>query len=197
MLDERWASLDFGAAWYSRNERVRARDFLDRLVRWLHESRAELELIAIEAPFQVVIGEGADAVELRGLVDRLERDRTGALVIVDLKTGRSKVRDDDLPTHPQLGAYQLAIEHGAFAADGSIAGGARLVQLGAKAKQIEQDQPPLAGSDDPEWIQRELDYVAARMRGSQFSATVNGYCGNCDVAACCPLQPTGKQVTNE
>ncbi len=110
MLDERWASLDFGAAWYSRNERVRARSFLTRLVSWLHDSRGDLELVAIEAPFRVSVDTGTETVELAGAVDRLERERSGALVVVDLKTGRSKVRDDDLPVHPQLGAYQLAVE---------------------------------------------------------------------------------------
>jgi ATP-dependent exoDNAse (exonuclease V) beta subunit len=200
MLDERWASLDFGARWYSRNERVRARAFLTRLVSWLHDSRAELELVAIEEPFRVTVGTGADTVELAGAVDRLERDRSGALVVVDLKTGRSKVRDDDLPVHPQLGAYQLAVENDAFAdyADGGAArsGGARLVQLGATVKQIEQSQAPLEAAADPDWIRRELEYVARRMHGAQFSATVNSYCGNCDVAAACPLTPNGKQVTD-
>jgi RecB family exonuclease len=195
MLDERWASLDFGARWYSRNERVRAREFLTRLVSWLHDSRAELELVAIEEKFSVTVGTGADTVELAGAVDRLERDRSGALVVVDLKTGRSKVRDDDLPVHPQLGAYQLAVEHGAFAAAGDRSGGARLVQLGATVKQIEQSQAPLEGGADPDWIRHELEYVARRMHGAQFSATVNSYCGNCDVAAACPLMPNGKQVT--
>jgi hypothetical protein len=37
--------------------------------------------------------------------------------------------------------------------------------------------------------------VAARLRGSQFSATVNGDCRMCDVKACCPLQSEGRQVT--
>ena len=76
------------------------------------------------------------------------------------------------------------------------AGGARLVQLGATVKQIEQKQAPLAQAEDPDWIRREIDYVAARMRGAAFTAKVNDYCGNCDVAACCPLAPTGKQVTD-
>jgi RecB family exonuclease len=192
MLDERWASLDFGASWYARNERVRASEFLKRLVTWLRESRAELELVGIEEDFHVQVGDA----EIGGAVDRLERDRSGALVVVDLKTGRSKAREDDLPTHPQLGAYQLAIENGAFETQGRVAGGARLVQLGATVKQIEQKQDPLVQAEDPDWIRRQVDFVAARMRGAEFSAKVNDYCGNCDVAACCPLAPTGKQVTD-
>ncbi len=58
----------------------------------------------------------------------------------------------------------------------------------------EQLQPPLAESDDPGWIRREVDYVAARMRGGEFTARVNSYCGHCDLQKCCPLQ-SGRQVT--
>ncbi len=110
MLDEQWKSLDFGAAWFADNERLRARDILVRLVEWLHASRAELSLVAIEEPFAAVVGDA----RLTGRVDRLERDHDGRLVVVDLKTGKSKVKADELPLHPQLGAYQLAVEAGAF-----------------------------------------------------------------------------------
>jgi superfamily I DNA/RNA helicase/RecB family exonuclease len=191
MLDERWTTLDFGAQWYSRNERLRAQGFLTRLISWLQASRGELELVGIETPFAVAVGDA----ELVGTVDRLERDQSGALVVIDLKTGRSNVSAGDLPEHAQLGAYQLAVENGAFADEGSRAGGARLVQLGSTNKTIEQTQSPLADADDPHWVAERVDYVAARMRGSAFTAIVNRHCGNCDVAACCPLQPNGRQVT--
>jgi superfamily I DNA/RNA helicase/RecB family exonuclease len=190
MLDERWATLDFGAQWYSRNERLRAQGFLTRLVGWLQSSRSELELVGIETPFQAAVGDA----ELVGTVDRLERDQAGALVVIDLKTGRSNVSAGDLPEHAQLGAYQLAVEHGAFEA-GSHAGGARLVQLGSTNKTVEQSQPALAEAENPQWIDEQVQYVAARMRGAQFTAVINRHCGNCDVASCCPLQAGGRQLT--
>jgi hypothetical protein len=104
------------------------------------------------------------------------------------------VRADDLPVHPQLGAYQLAVQAGAFG-DGEESGGALLVQLAATGKDPEQLQPPLAEAEDPQWITRDVEYVAARMRGSEFTARVNSYCGNCDLQKCCPLQ-SGRQVTS-
>ena len=105
-----WDSIDFGASWFADNEQARATTMLHRLVTWLHDSRAELTRVAVEEPFEVTVGDAVVA----GRVDRLERDRAGRLVVVDLKTGKSKPRDADLPEHPQLGAYQLAIQEGAF-----------------------------------------------------------------------------------
>jgi superfamily I DNA/RNA helicase/RecB family exonuclease len=189
-LQQVWDSIDFGASWFADNERARATSMLERLVTWLRNSRAELTRVGVERDFSVIVG---DAV-LNGRVDRLERDAEGRLVVVDLKTGKSKPKDTDMPTHPQLGAYQLAVESGAFAEDGEQAGGAVLVQLGTSGRVIEQWQPPLAQSDDPEWARRAVDHVAARMRGHEFTAIQNARCHICDVRSCCPLQVQGRQV---
>ncbi len=193
LLDERWDSVDFGARWFAANERVRAREMLVRLRDWLAATRAELDLVGVELDFSVVAGDA----QLRGRVDRLERDHAGRVVVVDLKTGRSKVPADELATHPQLGAYQLAVEHGGFEQAGvATAGGARLVQVGTTAKEVEQKQPPIGESEEPQWIEEQISVVAARLRGSQFTALVNSYCSHCAVASSCPLSGTGGQVTD-
>jgi superfamily I DNA/RNA helicase/RecB family exonuclease len=189
MLDEQWDKLDFGAQWFAANERRRASQILAKLVDWLRGSRAEFTLVGIEREFTAEVGDAL----LTGRVDRLERDAVGRLVVVDLKTGKSKVKTDDLPVHPQLGAYQLAVEAGAFGPD-EESGGALLVQLAATGRDPQQMQGPLADADDPEWIGREVAYVAGRMRGAEFTARQNTYCGNCDLQKCCPLY-TGRQVT--
>jgi RecB family exonuclease len=181
-LDERWASIDFGASWFADNERARASTMLNRLVTWLHDSRAELTRIGVEVGFAVEVGDA----KLVGRVDRLERDADGRLVIVDLKTGKSKPKDAELATLPQLGAYQLAVEHGAFPAEGDESGGAALVQLGT-AGAVAQWQQPLAQAADPLWARRAVDHVAARMRSHEFSAIENARCQICDVRMCCPI----------
>ena len=155
---------------------------------WLRTTRDELTLVAIEEGFDVVTGD----VRLVGRVDRIERDRDGRLVVIDLKTGKSKPNAKQLPTHPQLGAYQLAVELGGFA-EGDVAGGARLVQLAAAGG--EQVQPPRAEAEDPAWIGDALQEMAKRLRGARFSAVVGPQCKTCDVASCCPLTPNGQQVT--
>jgi RecB family exonuclease len=161
------------------------------LLRWLETSRAELELVGIERGFRAQVGDA----ELFGRVDRLERDPDGRLVVIDLKTGKSKVRADDVPEHPQLGAYQLAVEAGGFG-EGERSGGARLVQLAAAGKgDPEQRQEPLDEAEDPTWIATQVGYVAARMRGAEFSAQANASCGYCELKKCCPLFPEGRPVT--
>lgn len=73
--------------------------------------------VRVPVPFdpQGEVGE-LDAL-LTGRVDRLEeapeRDDTRRFVIVDLKTGKSKPDGTAVATHPQLAAYQIAVEAGA------------------------------------------------------------------------------------
>jgi ATP-dependent exoDNAse (exonuclease V) beta subunit len=189
-LQDVWDDIDFGASWFAANERARASTMLERLVSWLRASREQLTRLAVEQDFSVEVG---DAI-IAGRVDRLERDADGGLVVVDLKTGKSKPRDTEMQAHPQLGTYQLAIEHGAFAEHGTTAGGAVLVQLGASGRSVEQWQLPLAQSDDPQWARRAVDHVAARMQGSEFDAIENSRCHLCEVRTCCPLQVQGRQV---
>lgn len=73
--------------------------------------------VRVPVPFdpQGEVGE-LDAL-LTGRVDRLEeapeKDGTRRFVIVDLKTGKNKPDGAAVATHPQLAAYQIAVEAGA------------------------------------------------------------------------------------
>ena len=73
--------------------------------------------VRVPVPFdpQGEVGE-LDAL-LTGRVDRMEeapeKDGTRRFVIVDLKTGKSKPDGTAVATHPQLAAYQIAVEAGA------------------------------------------------------------------------------------
>jgi RecB family exonuclease len=190
LLMQQWGRLDFGAQWFAANERKRASAILARLAAWLRDSRDDLTLVAVEESFSVDVGDA----RLRGQVDRLERDAAGRLVVVDYKTGKSKPKPADLPKHPQLAAYQLAVDRGGFGA-GAASGGAMLVQLATGAKYVEQRQEPLAESEEPGWIEAAVADVAARLRGSDFTAQVGPDCRMCDLKKCCPLQSDGQQVT--
>ena len=92
--------------------------------------------------------------EVRGTVDRLERDGEGRLVVVDLKTGRTTPRPADLPRHPQLGVYQVIAEEGGF--EGVEAAGVRR-RLAGPARHRRPSgsgcmpQPAAAADDDPQW----------------------------------------------
>ena len=192
-FDRRWPTVGLGDGWVGRREHDRVRPMVERLGRWLHDNPRVV--VAVEAPFDVEIGRA----RLVGRVDRLERDGQGRLLVVDLKTGRSAVRDDDLAVHPQLAVYQLAVEHGGFdelAAAERRSGGASLVQLGAtKGAAREQVQAPLAEAADPGWAGDLLARTADGMAGAVFRAERTSWCGFCPARPSCPAHPEGAQVT--
>ena len=190
LLDERWAALDIPAVWYQSTQRRKAGEMLGRLAAWIRTR--ELELVDVERSFTVSLGD--DAV-LSGRVDRIERDAAGRLVIVDLKTGSTAARPDDLEQHPQLGAYQLAVESGAFP-ESAQSGGAALVHIGGSARDFKwQPQPPLADAEDPQWVRSLVLAVAQRYRGAEFTAKYNARCeSQCDLASSCPIHPRGRSV---
>src|SRR5206468_2247442 len=80
-----------------------------------------------EEAFELTLPVDGREVLLRGRLDRLEIDSDQRLHVVDLKTGKTLPGKGDIPHHPQLGLYQLAVREGALG--GRAVGGAELVQL--------------------------------------------------------------------
>ena len=76
--------------------------------------------VRVPVPFDPAGEVGELDALLTGRVDRLEgtapaEDGTRRYAIVDLKTGKSKPTGSEMETHPQLAAYQIAVEAGAGA----------------------------------------------------------------------------------
>ncbi|MFC5817221.1 ATP-dependent helicase [Nonomuraea harbinensis] len=192
-LDDVWKELDFGGVWFNRKQRQVAEQMIGKFLRWQEDNGRDL--IALEESFVATIAEG---VQIKGRVDRLERDEDGRAVIIDLKTGGSKPRPGDLDRHPQLGVYQLAALLGAFARHGmDEPGGAALVQLGKAAGKhdaIEQKQDALADDQNPGWAKDLVDTVAIGMSGPLFQARTNDGCRTCAARASCPVNDSGGQV---
>jgi len=193
-IDEIWHHLDFGSAWYSAKQRALAERMVRRFLDW-HAANPR-DLIAVEQALKVRIGQ----VEITGRVDRLEADDQGRAVVIDLKTGGTAPREDELGRHPQLGVYQLAVLLGAFERFGlAEPGGAELVQVGKAAgvtlRAKVQRQDALAEDPEPGWAKDLVETVAAGMAGPVFEARVNPGCRTCPVASCCPVNPEGEQVT--
>ena len=198
-LDRRWPELRLGEGWISEKQQAAARRMVERYADYAQQAVSEGRvLLGTEIPLRAQVpaqDEGGREVLITGQVDRLEKDAEGRLVVLDLKTSRSKPTAEDIITHAQLAAYQVAVEEGAFSdlAPGG-AGGARLVNLGVKEKALTQEQQPLAESDDPRWAHRMLAAAAAGMAGHEFAAHDQAQrCRTCPVRFCCPLQPEGQQ----
>jgi RecB family exonuclease len=166
---------------------------IDKLADYVASARKQgRELLGTEVEARARVGRA----DVRGVVDRLERDRQGRLVVVDLKTGRTPPRAADLPRNPQLGTYQVIAEEGGFeGVPASESGGASLVQLGTPTKRVGvMPQQPLSADADPQWAHAMVEQVAEGMAGEQFPATSNGMCRFCPVRRSCPLQSEGRQV---
>jgi len=191
---ERFDAIELSARWLAGRERERADMMLDKLIGWLAGNPRRL--LAVERDFLVQLTDPRGPVEIRGRVDRLEVDEHGRLVVVDLKTGKSVPAGADLAEHPQLAAYQVAIEAGAFD-ESDTPGGASLVQLGGDAVNArEQVQPPLAEAGDPSWAQALISRTARAMAASTFEAVANNKCRVCPVRTSCPVSGKGRHVTD-
>jgi len=188
-VDARWARLGMPRGWVSDRKRHEAHDMVRRLAGYFDEARAKgWTKVGAEVAMKVSLGRAV----VSGRVDRLERVE-GRLRVVDYKTGSSKPRPDELAEHPQLGVYQLAVEHGAFG-EGEEPGGAALLQIGRAAGVTfkVQPQPPLREADDPQWAAELVEATAEGMSRSTFDALVGDHCKLCAVKASCPAQPEGR-----
>ncbi|GAA4720113.1 ATP-dependent DNA helicase [Pedococcus ginsenosidimutans] len=191
-VDARWGRLGLPAGWVSDRKRTEAHEMVRRLGRYFREAEAAgWTRLGAELDMRVVLGRAV----LTGQVDRLERTPDGqGLRVVDYKTGSSKPRNDELARHPQLGAYQLGVEHGAFPEHGTTTAGAALLQVGkgALVKTTLQTQPPLSEDEDPQWAAELVGSTAEGMAASTFHATVGEWCTQCQVRSSCPVQPEGR-----
>lgn len=106
--------------------------------------------VRVPVPFDPAGAVGELDALLTGRVDRLEgtapaEDGTRRYAIVDLKTGKSKPTGSEMETHPQLAAYQIAVEAGA---------GEQLEErYRAEAAALEADEPL------PDARPQELEYT--------------------------------------
>ncbi|WP_408629890.1 ATP-dependent helicase [Amycolatopsis aidingensis] len=221
-LDEAWTKVDAGAPWFSRRERRRVQKMVENFLAWLKGSRAELTQLAVEQDIQIEIppehtentantenaertGDGGDAdgpvepaIVLRGRVDRLEADRQGRPVIVDIKTSKTAVSAADAEQHPQLASYQLAALLGAFADAPKQAGGAKLVYVAKahhKTGATQREQPALDEDGRRRWLELVRNAAAATV-GPEYAANENPDCARCPGRTACPLRPEGRQVTD-
>ncbi len=191
-LDAKWGRLGMPSGWLADRKRRDAGLMLERLARyWAEAEAAGWTAVAAEASMRVALGRAV----VRGQVDRLERSDLG-LRVIDYKTGSSKPSRKEIPRHAQLGAYQLAVEHGGFPDLGERSAGAALLQLGKAAgvSTTLTEQVALADDEDPGWAETLLAEVADGMAGSRFTATVSERCRICPVIASCPAQPEGRRI---
>jgi RecB family exonuclease len=190
-LENVWAQLPFDADWHSDNELDRHRMMLSTFAEWRAQTRRQFTEVGTEIDVAGEVcrpGGGGPGVQVRGRLDRLERDGEGRLVVVDVKTGKSPVTKDEAQRHAQLAMYQLAISEGLLP-HGTEPGGGRLVYLGRTSggRAAEREQDALTPESHAAWRDKVQD-AAAATQGPQFVARINDGCAHCPVQNMCPAQ---------
>jgi len=196
-LDRRWAELGLGTGWPAMVQRRRAEGMIRRLAQYVRSSG---EPLLVEGRFELEL----DRAVVRGSVDRVELASDGGtddaplVRVSDLKTGRSAPSVAKAEENAQLGAYQLAVDSGAFDGlpPGARSAGAQLVFVSDVGKgPTLRVQPPLEQQEDGStWARTLIEDVAEQMAGSTFTASANDLCSRCPVRRSCPAQDEGAQV---
>jgi superfamily I DNA/RNA helicase/RecB family exonuclease len=200
LVDDVWDRMSFRTPWSGEREREAMHDCLARFVAWQARPGARTQLVSegrISA--QVTLPDG-QSVSLHGYVDRLELDENGDVVVVDLKTGKYPPSGTSLPENPQLGLYQLAVDHGAADAAAGRAvrsGGAELIQLrfGDDLPKVQPQAPQVRDGDGVTVAERQLMAAAAAVRAEEFAARPGQHCDRCDFHAICPAKSSGSVLS--
>jgi len=116
VVEESFGQLEFEAGWVEEYHKRIARGMVDALSDYVRDRDSQgFQVIASEKRFHMQFGDA----HLTGIIDRIEQGPDGALVVVDLKTGRHKT-DGEVVANPQMLAYQMALEHDNFSLVGNL-----------------------------------------------------------------------------
>ncbi|UFU14970.1 PD-(D/E)XK nuclease family protein [Curtobacterium sp. C1] len=193
-VEARWGELTFESPWVADRERARTRRMIEGLSDYLRTfAGAGRRLLGAETSFALETGPA----RLRGSIDRIEVDPDGRVSVVDLKTGRSMPSEkNDMPAHPQLGAYQLAVEDGAVEGvpAGSAMADARLVFVqNPRSGSAYSERTQHAFDDEARAAYRErLHEVARGMAGRTFLARVDDHCAKARTGVECRIHLVGE-----
>jgi len=202
-VEKVWDRLEFRTPWAKARELDRIRMALARFLVWHHSN--ERKVLGVEEGFRAVLDlPNGETVRLDGYADRIELDADGRVVVVDLKSGRTKPSDRSVLTNVQLGLYQLAVDHGAAdqlvaeAGTGGVAGGAELVQLGlpGEATSATVQAQPVQPDDSAERdaLRSRLERAASLLRTESFPALAGQHCRDCDFVPLCPIKSAGPVI---
>ncbi|WP_251856332.1 UrvD/REP family ATP-dependent DNA helicase [Herbiconiux sp. L3-i23] len=169
LIDARWHEFRFDSPWEGEYQRARARTRAEGLADYLTGFARDGHVLAgAETAFSFELGQAV----VTGKIDRVEHLNDGTLVIVDLKTGSTVPRADELATHAQLGLYQLAAAHDGIEGlpEGATRGGAKLlfVASGVRGRLFRESRQEPLTPDELEGFRERVRAAAETMAGTMF-----------------------------
>lgn len=194
LVESKWHTLNFESDWLEQAGERKAKQMIGNMVQYLRKFEADgAKVIGREVSFEFEMGQA----QIRGQVDRLELYPDGRVMIVDLKTGSKSFTAEEAREHAQLGLYQLAFEHGAFAdldelpTDAKL-GGAKLLLVSGD-KPTEREQVSILDSESGRNNFEQM--VAAATQGmamgeNVFVAQVGSHCTNDNEFGSCQIHLT-------
>jgi DNA helicase-2/ATP-dependent DNA helicase PcrA len=188
VLDDAWRPEIFpnGAI-----EHCRYLDAVDMLSRWLGHEHANP--IKSEVWFEFPI----DGAVIRGRIDAVFPMENGHLRVVDYKTSRYPITDQQAKTDLQLAAYYLAVKRTPELAELGPPGYLQLAYLG-KANQREgfarRGVSPATIPGYEEHAEERILELAQRIRSEDFAPNPEADCQWCRFRTICPRWPEGAEV---
>ncbi|MDR0836903.1 MAG: PD-(D/E)XK nuclease family protein [Propionibacteriaceae bacterium] len=195
-LEERWQGLGWRSPATALAGLEQTLVTFGRYRTWA-DGRLSRELLAAETRFELRLTLAVKPVIIRGVVDRLERDHAGRVIVIDFKTGKAGKADEYLD---QLGCYELAAVSGALGEQfPSAAGPSELVWPAIDARvtvktdvgcRVTAAPPVVAGVEEFEGYPSEFHSRLARaadiVRSGSFDAIAGATCSRCFFRSSCP-----------
>jgi RecB family exonuclease len=170
-VDKRFSQLEYEAGWIEDYQRRVARGMVDALGDYLADRKKEsATLLASEQKFRITHGRAV----ITGVIDRIEREASGAVLVVDLKTGAHST-DSQVVDNAQMLTYQLAVQatdmmDSLGVSEATLAGACLLfVKSGVRGKRYRMAiQEPL-DSDTTASLLERIDKAVAIIAQAEFT----------------------------
>ena len=186
-LIEAWPLIDDSQGWVSAASLSRAQRMLEKFAQYHRETKRTV--VGVEMGFEITLGRAT----VKGNVDRIEVDSDGKYYIIDFKTGKNAISQNDADENLQLACYQLGVILEGFKdkLTGNQVSGSELVYVATDAQKAStRTRAPI----DPVSVQETIELIADQMSKSHFTARKNDMCARCRVKPVCPLHLEGKAV---
>jgi len=209
-LEDLWDQMEFPAAWMTGTELEEAKEALVRFESYRRATGRKVAASEESVDFDV---DCSGPVHIQGRIDRIERDQSGRVWIVDLKTGKRAPTVVEAHANVQLGLYQLALMTNEYP---TPCAGAELVYLrnpdkkGSSFPKVlaqnsladtpyldkEPPLPILTGElaeevgdqwQYPTWVHHRIALAAALIRKGDYPALSGSGCRYCAFRHGCPV----------